>query len=366
MSVTRDTIIIVDDNLTNLTVAKKMLKTFYQVIPASSAAALFETLETVTPNLILLDIEMPEMDGYETIKILKADSRWKDIPVFFLSVRDDSESEVEGFDQGASDYVTKPFSAPILLKRIEKELLIVKQKQELLDSQSELQYHLENLVNLVETKAETVNKMQNAVFNTVIDMVEFRDKYTGGHIARTGQYLKALLEEMQKKDVYTDIISEWDMVTVLTAAKLYDIGKIAVSDTLLGKTAKFTDDEFEHMKSHVTAGVDAIERIVKKVGDEDFFNHAIKMAGTHHENWDGSGYPIGLREQNIPLEGRLLAIAGAYDALISERYHKDALSHEKACEIIEEGSGKQFDPALVKVFLGIKDQFVRISEETEA
>jgi len=365
MSVTRHTIIIVDDNTTNLTVAKKMLKTFYQVIPLTSANAMFETLDTITPDLILLDIEMPEMNGYEAIKLLKADDRWKDIPVIFLTVRDDPESEVEGFDQGAADYVIKPFSAPTLLKRIEKELLFINQKKELIASQAELQYHLDNLVTLVQNKADTVNKMQNAVFNTVIDMVEFRDKYTGGHMARTGGYLKALLTEMQKEGVYTDIISEWDIVTVLTAAKLYDIGKIAVPDSIMGKTARFTEDEFENMKSHVAAGVDAIERIIKKIGDEDFFNHAIQMAGTHHENWDGSGYPIGLRENDIPLEGRLLAIADSYDALISERHHKEALSHDEACKIIEEGAGKQFDPTLVRVFLNIKDQFARISETPE-
>jgi len=220
-------------------------------------------------------------------------------------------------------------------------------------------------VKLVQAKAETVNKMQNAVFNTVIDMVEFRDKYTGRHMARTQKYLEALLNEMLKKGVYTDIISDWDMVTVLTASKLYDIGKIAVPDNILSKPARFTEDEFENMKSHVAAGVDAIERIIKKTGDEVFFNHAIKMAGTHHENWDGSGYPIGLRGQNIPLEGRLIAIAGAYDALISERYHKDALPHEKACEIILEGAGKQFDPAIAAIFDSIKDRFDEISQLAE-
>ena len=365
MGTSRSTIIMVDDNLTNLTVGKNMLKTFYQVIPLPSAKAMFETLEEVVPDLILLAIEMPDMDGYEAIKGLKADAGWKDIPVIFLTAKDDSDSEVEGLDRGAVDYITKPFSAPLLLKRIEKELLLVKQKEDLLETQSELTYHLENLVKLVQTKAETVNKMQNAVFNTVIDMVEFRDKYTGRHMARTQRYLETLLNEMLKKGVYVDILSDWDIVTVLTAAKLYDIGKIAVPDSILGKPAKFTEDEFESMKSHVAAGVDAIERIIKKTGDENFFNHAIRMAGTHHENWDGSGYPIGLRGQNIPLEGRLLAIAGAYDALISERYHKEALPHDEACKIIQEGAGKQFDPAIVEIFNNMKDKFEEISKAAD-
>ena len=363
MSSSRRTIILVDDNLTNLSVGKNMLKTFYQVIPVPSAAALFETLEEITPEIILLDIDMPEMDGYEAIKKLKSSEKWKDIPVIFLTAISDSDSEVEGFDLGAADYVTKPFSAPMLLKRIDKELQFVNQKKELIEAQTELKEHLGNLENMVKTKSDNVIRLQNAVFDTVIDLVEFRDKYTGGHIARTQKYLKALLDEMLKESVYAEIISKWDMTKILTAAKLYDIGKIAVPDTILGKDGKLTENEFENIKAHVTAGVDAIERIIKKAGDEDFFNHAIRMAGTHHENWDGSGYPIGIRGNNIPMEGRLIAIAGAYDALISERFHKEAIPHADACEIIAEGSGKQFDPIIVDVFLNIKDQFEQISLE---
>ena len=365
MSSKRRTIVMVDDNLTNLNIGKNMLNTFYQVIPLTSAEAMFETLEEVTPDLIVLDIEMPEMDGYEAIKKLKSDDRLKNIPVIFLTAKEDPKSEVEGLDLGASDYVTKPISAPILLKRIEKELMFEEQRKELLDSREELKNHLSTLETIVRNKSDAVIRMESAVFETVIDMVEFRDKYTGGHVVRTQKYLAALLEEMLKEGTYEEIISQWDMPSVLTAAKLYDIGKIAVPEKLLGKTEKFTENEFENMKSHVAAGVDAIERIIKKIGYEDFFDHAIRFAGTHHENWDGSGYPIGLRGNNIPLEGRLIAIAGAYDALISERHHKNAIPHEEACEIIKEGAGTQFDPAVVNVFLNIKDRFKQISAGAE-
>jgi len=356
----------VDDNITNLTAGKNMLKTFYQVIPVTSAKAMFEILEEVHPDLILLDISMPDMDGYEAIRILKGDERRKDIPVIFLTAKDDSESEIEALDQGAADYVTKPIYAPLLLKRIEKELLFEQQKKDLLATQAELRNYLGSLVTMVEDKTEEVSRMQNAVFETVIDMVEFRDKYTGGHMMRTQLYLAALLEEMQKRGTYEEIISEWDLSTVLTAAKLYDIGKIAVPDNILGKTAKFTEDEFVNMQSHVAAGVDAIERIKREMGDEEFFEHAIRFAGTHHENWDGSGYPIGLRGANIPLEGRLIALAGAYDALISERHYKQALPHEEACKIIKSGAGTQFDPELVSVFLDIEAYFKQISAGVEA
>jgi len=363
MSNPRSKIVLVDDNLTNLTAGKSIIKTFHQVIPVSSASAMFGVLEEVKPDLIILDIEMPEMDGYEAIKKLKSDARWRDIPVIFLTAKDDADSEIKGFDLGAVDYVTKPFSAPMLLKRIEKELLFNRQKKALLKTQAELKNHLEGLEILVHEKADAVIRMQNAIFDTVVDMVEFRDKYTGGHIVRTQQYVRALLDEMLKQDVYTEIISDWSMASILASAKLHDIGKIAVPDIILGKNAKLTEEEFESMKAHVAAGVDAIERIIKKMGEDDFFDHAIRMAGTHHEKWDGSGYPIGLNGNNIPLEGRLMAIADVYDALICKRQYKEALSHETACKIIEESAGTHFDPILVDVFLSIKDQFERISLE---
>jgi len=363
MKNTRETIIIVDDVPSNLTAGRNILNTFYQVVSAPSGAKMFEALEKVIPSLILLDIEMPEMDGYEVIKRLKSDPRYADIPVIFLTAKDDADSEVEGFDLGAVDYVTKPFSAPMLLKRIEKELLIVKQKKNLLKIQAELQNNLDNMESLVNEKVEMVMHLQNAVLATVVDMVEFRDKYTGGHVVRTQQYLKALLDEMMKEGVYLEEISEWDVDYVFSSAKLHDVGKIAVPDVVLTKNAKLAQDEFEIMKSHVAAGVEVIEKIISKTDEHVLLNHAIRMAGTHHEKWDGSGYPIGLKGKNIPLEGQLMAIADVYDALISKRQYKDAFTHNEACRIIEESSGKQFDPVLVEVFLKVKDEFARIAQE---
>ncbi|MCL2741136.1 MAG: response regulator [Oscillospiraceae bacterium] len=353
----RKTVYIVDDNHTNLTSGRNMLMTFYQVIPAMTAQAMFENLEKVVPDLILLDIEMPGMDGYEAMRRLKSDARWAEVPVIFLTAKDDADSEIEGLDLGAVDYIKKPFVAPLLLKRIEKELLFHQQRRELIETQKELRHHLENLEELVLQKTETVMMLHNAVFDTVIEMVEFRDNYTGGHITRTQMYLRVLLDEIGKGGVYAGEVAGWDMGAILTASKLHDVGKIAVSDTILGKNGKFTEEEYAIMKTHVTVGVDAIEKIVRKTGEDTFYNHAIRMAGTHHEKWDGGGYPIGLKGANIPLEGRLMAIADVYDALISKRQYKDPMPHEKACAIIEEGSGTHFDPALIEVFGRVKGRF---------
>jgi len=359
----RSKIIIVDDNLANLTVGRNMLKTFYEVYPAPSVLKLFEILEHVIPDLVLLDIEMPELDGFEAIRRMKADSRFADIPVIFLTAKSDDSSELQGLDLGAVDYVSKPFSAPLLLKRIANHLLLMRQRKDLLASQAALKDYAENLEKKVRNKTREVINLQNAVLTTVADLVEFRDELTGGHIARTQLYLKALVDELVREGKYSDEITKWDMDFFLPSAQLHDVGKIAITDLILNKPARLTPEEIEIMKTHVTVGVDAIEKIMRNADEHAFLNHALLIAGTHHEKWDGSGYPMGLKGLNIPLEGRLMAIADVYDALISVRPYKKALSHEEACKIIEDGEGTHFDPVLIAVFKKVKDEFEKAIQE---
>ena len=354
---------LVDDNPVNLALGRNMLKMFYAVYPIPTSAKLFEIMEKVTPDLILLDIEMPDVNGYETIKMLKSDPLFADIPVIFLTSKSDTESELEGFSLGAVDYVTKPFSAPLLLKRIDNQLLIVRQKKDLLASQAALRDYAENLEDKVRAKTAEVVALQNAVMATVADLVEFRDKLTGGHITRTNLYLKALVEEMIASGFYKDEVSHWDMGYFLPSAQLHDVGKIAITDLILNKPGKLTPEEFEIMKSHVTVGVDAIEKIMQNAHEHAFLQHALFIAGTHHEKWDGSGYPLGLRGGDIPLEGRLMAIADVYDALISVRPYKKSLSHEEARQIIENGAGTHFDATLVDVFMKVEDRFRQIAQD---
>ena len=364
MTTTRKKVILVDDMMSNIDQGRNLLKTFFEVFPAPSAAKLFEILENVIPDLILLDIEMPEMNGYETIKKLKSDPRFADIPVIFVTSKDDESSEMQGFDLGAVDYVTKPFSGPLLLKRITNHLLIIEQRNELLASQAVLQDYSDNLEELVREKTEEIFDLQSAILATVADLVEFRDKYTGGHINRTQRYLKTLVEEMLRSGVHTDEISSWDMDFYLAAAQLHDVGKIAISDMILNKPGKLTFEEFTIMKTHVTEGIEVIERVMSETKEHDFLNHALLFAGTHHEKWDGGGYPVGLRGENIPIEGRIMAIADVYDALISRRPYKEAFSHKDACEIIEDGAGSHFDPDLVRIFVNVKDKFYEIARES--
>ena len=360
----RQKIIIVDDNMATLALGRNMLKLFYEVYPAPSADKLFEILEKILPDLILLDIEMPKMNGYEALKLLKADPRFVDIPVIFLTSKSDEQSELEGFELGAADYISKPFSVSLLLKRIANQLLIVRQKNDLLASKAALKDYADNLEIKVREKTAEVINLQNSVLSTVADLVEFRDQLTGGHIARTQLYLKALTEEIAQGGQYQEEIKSWDLDFFLHSAQLHDVGKIAITDLILNKPGPLTPEEIEIMKTHVSVGVDAIERIMSNTTKHAFLHHALLIAGTHHEKWDGSGYPSGLKSRSIPLEGRLMAIADVYDALISVRPYKKAFSHEKAREIIISGASTHFDPLLVEAFLKVENEFERIVRET--
>jgi putative two-component system response regulator len=359
----RHKIILLDDDITSLNIGRDMLKTFHEVYPATSVIKLLEILEKIIPDLILLDVEMPEMNGYDAIKRLKADPRFADIPVIFLTSKNDAKSEMEGFDLGAADYIAKPFYAPLLLKRIANQLLVAQHKRDLLASQDILKNYAADLEKKMRDKTKEVINLQNTILVTVSHMVEFRDKLTGGHVARTQLYMKALADEMLRNKVYEEEISHWEMDFFLPSVQLHDVGKIAIPDDILNKPGKLTPEEFEIMKSHVTVGVDAIETIISNAAEHDFLRHTLYIVGTHHEKWDGTGYPVGLRGHNIPIEGRLMAIADVYDALIATRPYKKGLPHETAHKIILEGAGTHFDPVLVELYNGVADEFARIARE---
>jgi putative two-component system response regulator len=349
----RHKIMLVDDNMANLALGKNMLKVAYEVYAVPSAEKLFEILQNVLPDLILLDIMMPEMNGYEAIRKLKGDERLADIPVIFLTSQSDEGSELEGLSLGAIDYVTKPFSAPLLLKRIENHLLIVSQKKE-------LKNYNDNLEEMVRQKTRQVYDLQSSVLSALAEMMEFRDNLTGGHVYRTQMYLKLLVDKLIEEKIYSDEVAAWDLNFLVPSAQLHDVGKIAISDAILKKPGKLTKDEFEEMKKHVIVGVEAIEKIESGMAENAFLRHARIIAGTHHEKWNGSGYPKGLKGKEIPLEGQLMAIADVYDALISERPYKKPLAPEEAERLIEESRGIHFDPVLVDVFHSVAPRLAEV------
>jgi len=344
----------VDDDITNLTVARNNLSDKYDIFTAPSGERLFALLKRVVPDLILLDVDMPEMNGYEVIKLLKAMPDIAHIPVIFLTSKIDPENEMEGLSLGAVDYITKPFSKELLIKRIDLHILLEKQKKDLLD------YSM-NLEEEVAKKTQTIFELQNTLLSALAELVESRDNITGWHIERTQHYLRMLLNYLILNDVYSEEISSWDMDLLLMSSQLHDVGKIAIKDSILMKPGPLTGDEFAEMKRHAGFGVDIIKKIEKKSSENAFLHYAEIFAGTHHEKWDGSGYPQGLKGTEIPLQGRLMAIVDVYDALTNDRPYKKKFSHKESLDIIAEGSGKHFDPNIVEVFLMYEKQFEAVS-----
>ncbi|MCL2524919.1 MAG: response regulator [Betaproteobacteria bacterium] len=335
------TIFVVDDSSTNLIQAERALEESYNVITLISAQKMFSLFGKIIPDLILMDIEMPEMDGFAALERLMENEITRGIPVIFLTASIDTESEVRGLDLGAVDFITKPFSPVILRSRVAHHLSINE---------------------IIKKRTERIVRLQTNIIFVLADMVENRDKITSGHVERTSIYIKTLIEAMRERGLYKEEIDHWNMDTMLLSARLHDIGKITISDLILNKPGKLSDDEFEVMKTHALEGERIIEQIIARTGSEMFLQHAKFFAGYHHENWDGTGYPYNLKGDAIPLQGRIMAVADVYDALVSERSYKNAFPHEKSVQIIMEDAGKKFDPNIAKVFFEVHEEFKLVKE----
>ncbi|MCL2589312.1 MAG: response regulator [Betaproteobacteria bacterium] len=349
MSSIRKLIMLVDDSLTNLMVGKEVLSDIYSVITIPSAIKMFELLMRYTPELILLDVDMPEMNGYEAIEILKNNPKMKNIPVIFLTGMGDSVSELRGLELGAVDYITKPFSPALLKKRVELHTLIEAQKKALQD-------YNENLQQIVLNKAQTILKLQNKVLQAMAELVEGRDNFTGNHVERTQICLEVLLSAMNETGIYREQTIGWDINLLLQSSQLHDVGKIAIHDNILKKPGKLTEEEFEEMKKHVAYGVNFIEKLEESEEDSIFLKYAKIFINYHHERWDGFGYPNNLEGTNIPLLGRLMTIVDVYEALVSERCYKQAIDHQAAVNIILQGRETIFDPILTDLFEQCSEQ----------
>jgi putative two-component system response regulator len=334
-------IFVVDDSDTNLAVANDALKQQYNVMTLPSAARMFAMLKKVTPDLILLDIEMPEMDGFEALKQLKANVSYSDIPVIFITSRTDPSNEAYGIELGAIDFLGKPFSKPVLLNRIK--------------------YHL-NLDDIVRERTAQLLKLQNGIVFAMANLVEGRDKNTGGHIERAELCTKMLVNAMMEQNVYYDELHSWNLELFVSSVRLHDLGKIIIPGSILNKPGPLTDEEFAMMKTHTVEGERIIDKLVQQIGigEIELLHNAKLTAAYHHERWDGSGYPYGLKGTDIPLQGRIVAIIDVYDALVSERPYKKPISGDEAISIIQANIGKHFDPSIANVFLGIKDQLKEV------
>jgi putative two-component system response regulator len=350
-------IIMVDDSPANLRIGKNILSDKYTVATAPSANKLFSLLENNTPALILLDVDMPEVDGYEAIKLLKSKPETSDIPVIFLTAHTEFSAEIKALTLGAVDYITKPIQPELLHIRIELHLLLTEQRKTLEQQASELKFFNDNLLRMVDEKTQNILQLQNALLRAMAELVEYKDDITGKHIERTQRGIRILLNEIKASGIYHEETCDWDIETLVQCCQLHDVGKISISDNILRKPGKLSENEYEDMKIHTHIGRRIVEKVEMLTKECEFLKFAKIFASSHHERWDGTGYPYRLKELEIPLLGRVMAIADVYDALISTRPYKGPCTHEEAVEKIKDGSGTQFDPALIEIFLRVSDQF---------
>ncbi|HYQ39172.1 MAG TPA: two-component system response regulator [Pseudomonas sp.] len=354
----KPTILMVDDNPNNLVLVNNLLKHDYRLKVANNGqTALRVAAGAEQPDLILLDIMMPELDGYEVCRRLKADERLRDIPVIFLTACSRIADERHGLELGAVDYITKPISPPIMLARIRTHLKL-KASADFLRSKSEY------LEQEVQRRTREVLAVQDATIEMMASLAETRDNETGNHIRRTQNYVRTLAEALRHHPRFAGFLTPANIQLLFKSAPLHDIGKIGIPDSILLKPGHLDKREFEVMQTHARLGGEAIARAERLTGRPvPFLRIAKEIAYSHHEKWDGSGYPQGLSGEAIPVSARLMAIADVYDALISSRVYKAPMAHEEAVKIISAGKSSHFDPDMVDAFLERHETFREIAEE---
>ena len=354
----RQTVLVVDDMPENLQVMNALLKERYKTrIANNGEVALLAARQDPKPDLILLDIMMPGMDGYEVCRKLKADDATREIPVIFLTALVEVEDEQMGFDVGCVDYITKPISPSIVLARVRTHLTLSSAAAFLKDQKQYLEAE-------VQRRTREVQIVQDVTIMAMASLAETRDNETGNHIRRTQNYVRALAEKLRDHPRFARYFAANSAEMLQKSAPLHDIGKVGIPDNILLKRGKLTPEEFEIMKTHTTLGRDAIRAAEKLIGVEDtFLRLAREIAYCHQEKWDGSGYPQALAGEAIPVSARLMALADVYDALICARVYKPAWPHAKAVDVIREGRETHFDPDVLDAFLEIHEEFRAIAEQ---
>ena len=354
----KPTILVVDDTPDNITLLCSLLGEQYKnKVATNGEKALKIAAGDPQPDLILLDIMMPDMDGYEVCRRLKADPTTRHIPIIFLTAKTQEGDETKGFELGAVDYITKPIVPPILMARVHTHLALQ-------DARKFLEHQNVILEDQVEQRTRQLAALQDAIVIAMASLAETRDNDTGHHIRRTQHYIRELALYLRELPQFVGQLDEKFISILYKSAPLHDIGKVGVPDRILLKPGRLTPEEFEEMKRHTIYGRDAIIAAEKSLGvQENFLTTAREIAYCHHEKWDGSGYPQGLAGSTIPLCARLMALADVYDALTTKRIYKDAIPHQEAVEIIRSGRGTHFDPDVTDAFLSVNERFAAISVE---
>jgi len=352
----RPTVLVVDDTPQNLMLMTQLLRDEYRVLVANGGERALKLVHGDTvPDLILLDVMMPDIDGYEVLRRLKGDPLTEFIPVIFLTAKVEVEDETHGLTLGAVDYITKPISPPIVLARVKTHLALKASADFFRDKSAYLEAE-------VARRTRQVEAIQDVTVLAMSSMAETRDNETGNHILRTQRYVRRLAQQLQSHPRFRATLTDAYVNLLFKSAPLHDIGKVGIPDHILLKPGRLTAEEFEVMKTHTTLGYEAIVRAERALGMEfDFLRSAKEIALSHQEKWDGSGYPQGLAGEGIPVSARLMAVADVFDALLSRRVYKPALSHEETLAIMVRGRGSHFDPDVLDAFLQVHEDFREIA-----
>lgn len=343
-------VLIVDDVTSNLAILAEMIKSMgYIARPVTSAKQAMAAIEARMPQLVLLDISMPDVDGYELCEILKKDVRTRDIPIIFISAMDGTEDKKKGFDLGAVDFVSKPFELEEVTSRVNTHLKIYQMKQE-------LESYNRRLHKMVSDQVKRIEEEEKNFILALAKLSELRESADGVHLKNISKNSKLLAMSLQFSPKFEKEISNTFVETIEVAAGLHDIGKIGISDQILLKPGILTSAERKIVRTHTELGAKTLEELYNMNKHNEFLKMAIEIARYHHERWDGAGYPEGLKGKEIPLAARIVAVVDVYDALVGERCYKEQFSHEQSMKIMNDEAGKQFDADIIEVFNKIQNQ----------
>ena len=338
-------ILVVDDDKTNLALAQNILLSRYRIAASNSGKAALKYLENHRPDLILLDINMPDMDGFEVMEQIRQQEKTKTIPVIFLTADNLAETEIKCFQMGAVDFVTKPFVPDILMSRVDKTI-------ELDRYRNSLEKMVQEQAEKITEDARRISAIQDSVIVGMANLIESRDGSTGRHVKNTQMYVSLIADELYSRKLFQSELTPEYIENLCKAAPLHDVGKIKVPDAILQKPGKLTPEEYEEIKLHTTYSGKIIRMILGDLEDEDYVKIVGDIAMYHHERWDGTGYPTGLAADSIPLSARIMAVADVFDALYEERVYKPPIRPiERIMQIMSEGRGTQFDPVIIDVFM---------------
>ncbi|WEJ73121.1 two-component system response regulator [Pseudomonas sp. PSE14] len=352
----QELILVVDDQPDNLMLMSELLMDRYQVRVASSGAKALRLVQSdPRPDLVLLDIMMPEMDGYEVCRQLKGDPATRDIPVIFLTGMVNAADEQKGLDLGAVDYITKPISPPVTLARIRAHLNLKANADFLRDKSEYLELE-------VRRRARELQAIQDATLEAMATLCDLRDNAHSQHLVRIEHYMRLLGSTLALRNEFSNELSVENIELLARSAQLHDIGKVAVPDRILHHPGQLDEADQAIMQSHTTVGHDALAAAERKLGyPADFLRYAKEIARSHHERWDGAGYPEGLSGERIPMAARMLTLIDCYDEMTSRHAYRTSLGPDEAAAKIKAGAGSQFDPRMVEAFSEAAEGFASIA-----